>query len=128
MKVNMIYNNKFIKLYNNILKTNKLLPLKTAFHLAQIAKQAEEYHTFYINSFNNILTDCAEWDEQGNLIYLENHSISLLPEHAKEAENRLQELDHLEVDLPDVKLPLGDFEKVSLSPEDIQILFPFLSI
>ena len=129
MKITLASCLAFLRVYNNTIKSNKTLSIKTAFGLTQLAKVAQEHSAFYREQFTNIINIYAKTDENGNIIQTEdNNGIQIKEGAQQECFARLTELDLLEVELPDIKFHLEDFENVGLSPEDLEILIPFLEV
>lgn len=128
MKLTLASNLAFLKVYN-IIKSNKSLSIKTAFGLTQLSKVAQEHSAFYREQFEKIINTYAKKDENGNIIKTEDGNGIQIEEGAQQAcFAQLTELDLLEVELPDIKFHLEDFENAGLSPEDLEILMPFLNI
>ena len=44
----------------------------------------------------------------------------------EEAYAKMGELRELDVELPDTKFPIDDFDKVELTPEEMIIIMPFI--
>ena len=128
MKLTLASNLAFLKIYNAI-KSNKSLSIRTAFNLLQLSKVAQEHSIFYREQFEKIINTYAKKDEDGNIIQTEDgNGIQIKEELQQVCFAQLTELDLLEVELPNIKFRLEDFENVGLSPEDLEILMPFLDI
>ena len=50
----------------------------------------------------------------------------LLEDKTEEAYTKLSELRELEVELPDTKFSVDEFEKIELSPVEMTIIIPFI--
>lgn len=127
MKIALKNCNMFLRIYN-ILKIENTLSIKTSYKLVQLSNKCQEHMVFYREKFEEIINQYAKKDENGNIIVAENEGIQIKDGAQDECFGRLTELDLLEVDLPDLKFSIDEFEKVNLSPEQLETLMPFLEI
>jgi hypothetical protein len=66
-------------------------------------------------------------DANGNVIPTDDGQGVLLEEETmNEAYTKLSELRELDVELPDTKFSLDDFDKVEISPEEMMVIMPFI--
>ena len=110
------------------LKESKL-PAKLAYKLVRIFEEVDKQAQIYATMFGEILNDCAQKDENGAPILVENGTqVALLEDKIQECGERMVELNNLIVEI-EVKytLDLNDldvFEGITL--DDIKILSPFI--
>ena len=103
------------------------LPFKTSYHLTLLSQEINKHVSFYQENFRNILQEYGKKDENGNFVSTEDgQGIKLIEETMNEAYAKLSELRELEVELPDTKFSIEDFEKVELSPSEMLVIMPFI--
>ena len=115
----------FSSFYNSV-KTQKT-PMKTAYRLAQLAKAIETELQFYREKLQAIITEYGQMDENGQPIQTEDgNGIKLRPGLEQECITAMQELQELEITLPDIKFNIEDFGNIELSVEDMSVILPFV--
>lgn len=123
MKINQIAN--FPSLFQKV-KSQKL-PFKTSYRLTLLAKEVEKHVEFYQENFRSLLWEYSKKDEEGSPILTEDkQGVILVEETKEEAYSKLNELEDLDVELPDYKFSPEDFGNVELSPLEMDILLPFI--
>ena len=125
MKLKMYEITEFSTFFTKV-KTQPL-PFKTSYRLTLLSQEVDKHVSFYQENFRNILQEYGKKDENGNLVPTEDgQGIKLIEETMQEAYNKLTELRELEVELPDVKFFIEEFEKVELSPSEMLVIMPFI--
>lgn len=115
----------FSDFYNSV-KTQKIT-MKTAYRLAQLAKAIETELQFYREKLQAIIAEYGEKDENGQPIPTEDGGgIKLRPGSEQECVAAMQELQELEITLPDIKFNIEDFGSIELSVENISAILPFV--
>ena len=115
----------FSDFYNSV-KTQKIT-MKTAYRLAQLAKTIETELQFYREKLQAIIAEYGEKDENGQPIPTEDGGgIKLRPGSEQECVAAMQELQELEITLPDIKFNIEDFGSIELSVENISAILPFV--
>lgn len=103
------------------------LPFKIAYKLTLLAQEVQKHIDFYQESFRNLLTEYGKKDEQGNVMPTDDgQGVLLAEETMTEAYTKLAELRELDVELPDTKFALDDFDNVEISPEEMMVIMPFI--
>lgn len=103
------------------------LPFKTAYKIVLFTQEVQKHVDFYQETFRNLLTEYGQKDEQGNLVPTgDGQGILLIEETMSEAYTKLGELRDLEVELPDSKFFVDDFDGIEISPEEMMIIMPFI--
>lgn len=103
------------------------LPFKIAYKLTLLAQEVQKHIDFYQESFRNLLTEYGKKDEQGNVMPTDDgQGVLLAEETMNEAYTKLAELRELDVELPDTKFSLDDFDNVEISPEEMMVIMPFI--
>ena len=92
------------------IKSQKL-PFKTSYHLTMLAKEIEKHVSFYQESFRNLLMEYSKKDENGNPVpTADGQGVLLLEETMEEAYAKLAELRDLDVELPDIRFSIEEFD------------------
>lgn len=103
------------------------LPFKTAYKIVLFTQEVQKHVDFYQETFRNLLAEYGQKDEQGNLVPTgDGQGILLIEETMSEAYTKLGELRDLEVELPDSKFSVDDFDGIEISPEEMMIIMPFI--
>lgn len=103
------------------------LPLKAVYPLTKIRDKAESNFPFYQEKIRTIVLDCAELDEQGNLIQSEGgQGFKLKPDKQVEFFEKMGELESLQVEIEGSKIPYAGLEDASFSLDMMTILLPFI--
>lgn len=104
------------------------LPLKTSYKLAKFSKAVETELQFYQEKLRKIIFDYALLDEQGEPILLEDGSgVKLRPGVDKECNEAMEELQNIEVNIPDFNLTLDELESLELTLVEMNYILPFIT-
>ena len=103
------------------------LPFKISYRLTLLATEIQKHIDFYQENFRNLLMEYSKKDGEGNPVPTEDgQGVLLVEETMAEAYTKLAELRELDVELPDAKFSIDDFDKIELSPEEMMIIMPFI--
>lgn len=102
------------------------LPIRTAYNLSKIFARAREELEFYQKKLKEIITQYGEKDENGNLIFLENKSVSIQKDKVEECQKEITDLQNLELEIPDYSISLNSLETIKISLDEISVLLPFI--
>ena len=112
--------------YNEV--KDKKLSLKVLYKLSNLAKAIDEKTAFYREKFQEIIKEYGELDESGNLIPTEDgNGIKVKPGTEQECIMKINELQILDVDMPDIKFDIDDFGNIELTMEVFNLITPFLN-
>lgn len=112
--------------YNEV--KDRKLSLKILYKLSTLAKAIDEKTTFYREKFQEILKEYGELDENGNLIPTEDgNGIKVKPGTEQECVMKINELQMLDVDIPEIKFDIEDFGDIELTMEVFNLITPFLN-
>lgn len=115
----------FPNFYNQI-RSNPL-PFKTAHKLAKLSKVIDEEIGFYREKITELVDQYARKDDEGNYIYINNgRDIALKPETMVECQTKITELETMEIELPDIKFSVDEFENTTLTVDELQPILPFI--
>ena len=113
--------------FYDTVKTQKL-SFKTLYKLSTLAKSLDEKIVFYQEQLNNILRDCGELDADGNLIPTANgQGVKLKSGMQDQCINRLNELQNVEVEMPDISFSVEEFGDIELTLDVFNIISPFMN-
>lgn len=102
------------------------MPTKTAYKFMKLLKAIEEEETFFNEKMRDIIFEFGKKDENGQPIFLENGNVEIIEGKEAECNDRVRELEDIEVDIPDTKFTLEELEVLELSPRDIYALDPVI--
>lgn len=114
----------FSSFYNEV-KSQKL-SMKVSYNIARLAKAVEQELEFYREKFTAIIQEYGDKDENGNPIPIDDGGIKIKPGFEHECYHAIDELQNLEVELPDVKFSIEDFGNVEIEPITVNLIIPFL--
>ena len=125
MTLKMIDIINFNVFYDEV-RTNKM-PLKVAFKLSNLVKVINEKTDFYREEIQKILQEYGEFDENGNIITINNgNGIKVKPGTEIECTAKINELQSLDVELPDITFDIEEFGDIEMALEIFNIITPFL--
>lgn len=105
---------------------SKNLPIKTAYRLLKLAEFVVTESDNYRNLFRQILDEYAEKNEDGSFVFSEDGTnVILKKDHIKETNEKVSELNQLEVDVP-YTFDLKEFENLEISLEDLAPLMDII--
>lgn len=105
---------------------SKNLPIKTAYRLLKLAEFVATESDNYRNLFRQILDEYAEKNEDGSFVFSEDGTnVILKKDHIKEANEKVSELNQLEVDVP-YTFDLREFENLEIFLEDLAPLMDII--
>lgn len=106
---------------------DQVMPISITYKLARLFNSFQESSEFYSTELSKIITKYSEKDEEGNPIPLEyGVGVKIQQEYLVEAQEKLNELLRLEVDVPDITFTLRELESVQLSLDEFNQLLPFI--
>ena len=73
-----------------------------------------------------IILEYGKKGEDGQPIFLENGNVEIIEGKEIECNEKVRELENLEVEIPDTKFTLDELEILELSPRDIYALDPVI--
>lgn len=110
--------------YNTI--KDKKLPIKTTYKLSKLMRRVEEESQFYSAEFAKIVNLYAK-KENGELIYSQDGtSIEIIPGKESECNEKILELQNLEVNLGEFSFELEEFEGVDVTLFEMQGILPLI--
>lgn len=112
------------KVFNQVTQTK--ISSKLAYKIMKLCKSAAEDEEFYNSKRNEIIETYALRDENGQIVVSDDGMISIMPDKLEEASAALQELNSIEVEMPNVKFTLAELDELKLSVADMFALDAFI--
>lgn len=106
----------------------QVLPVKTAYKFSKLFSVLDKEANFYSEELNKLIMEYAERDETGAPKTIDNGTgIQIQKEYIELVQTKCNELWNLDVDVPDVSFTLEELDKLELSIEEFDLLFPFIT-
>lgn len=103
------------------------LPMKVAYRLAQLAKAADSEMQFYRDKLQAIVMEYGEMDSNGQPVPTEDgEGIKLKPGTEAACYKAMQELQEVDINMPDIFFTLEELDTIELSAIEISTLLPFI--
>lgn len=102
------------------------MPIKIAYKFSKLFRYLKDEVDFYHKSLNKIIDECAEKDENGELIFLSDESIKLKPEYIPRFKEETDSLLAIEVTIPDIKFNLDEMDGIELNISEVNALSKFI--
>ena len=127
MKINLSNSVQLYDLFSKLTKDAGDLPMRTAYKLAKLQRAAEGDRDFYINKLNELIQIYSERGEDGTpLLTDDGNGVRIRKECLNEFETKVNALWNVEVDAPDLKFSLDEFDGLKLTIEEAGLLEPFI--
>lgn len=102
---------------------NKKMPIKTSYKVMKIVTAIEGEETFFDQKMNLIITEFGSKNEKGDFIYSGENTIKIQEGKEEECQDRVKELESIEIEIPDVKISLEELENsIELTPKELYML------
>lgn len=101
---------------------DKKMPVKTSYKIMKIIKAIEEEEVFFASKMQEIINEYGEKDENGNYIQTGENSIKIKDGKIEECNAKINELNSIEIKIPDYKISLEELELIELSPKELYLL------
>lgn len=105
------------------------LPFSLAYKFSKLAKIVDENTQFYSTSLKQIIDECAEKDEEGNILHDENNPdmIKVKSTLVEEFQQKVEELSNVEVADEVPTFTFSDLEdKIELTTQEVLALMPVI--
>ena len=104
----------------------QLLPIKTSYRVAKTALALEQEILFCRAQYTKYLNLYAQTDEDGNFITNSLGGIMVKEGMEEESKQKFEELDNLEIEIPEFELTLEELDGVEITVADMAVLVPFI--
>lgn len=104
-----------------------VLPIKISYKFSKLARAIEQEKIFYQSKVQEIIEEYGERDENDELKLTDDKTAFLIKEDkVLECQQKMNELSELEIDIEEIKFSIDDLEGLTLSPQEMDILIPFI--
>lgn len=111
--------------FYDVVKTQKV-GIKTAYKLAQLSRAIETEMQFYREKLQSIILEYGQLDSNGLPIPTDDGGgVKLRAGVEAKCFSAIEELQSIEVTLPDIKFTFEEFENVELTVEEMNAAMPF---
>ena len=118
--------NNIETLYSSLTQLkSKEMPLRLSYKFTKFLSKIEKDYEFFTSKTREVIIKYAEKDENGEITQYEGN-IRIVPENIPLAEKELSELNDIEVEDINISFTLDELESLSIAPEILQPLLPFI--
>ena len=127
MKIHMYEAVEFRVLLDKI-KTNAF-SVKTSYKLSRLSNKILQELNFYDQKMREIILEFSQKDENNSPKFSENEqNILIIPEKIDECRKQIYELENLDIEVPNIKFKIEEFEGLALSMTELNPLMPFIEV
>lgn len=112
------------RVFNQVAQTK--ISSKLAYKIMKLCKSVADEEEFYNNKRNEMINMYAQRDENGQIVVSDDGMISIMSDKIDEAQAALQELNSIEVKVPNIKFTLAELDELKLSVADMFVLDAFI--
>ena len=105
--------------------SNRVINARVAYKFAKLSKSIINDIDFYREQYALYVNEFGQKDDRGNLV-MSGNNIKIVPGLEEKCKQKFNELNSLEVDLPEIKFSLNELESIDMTMKDILILDPFI--
>lgn len=102
-------------------------PIKLIYKLTKLYNAALKETEFYTTQLKEIINKYTERDENGQPVMLENDGVQIKSEYILTAQNEINELLALDIDMPEVDIKIDEMNGIECNIEDLTPLIDFIS-
>lgn len=114
------------KLYTTLKQLNeKEMPIKISYKFSKIFSQISTDFEFYSKKIQEILSKYGEKDEKGNFV-VKDGMVPFQKDYVDLAMKELDELNSIDITLPEYQFSLEELEPLSLTPAQVSSLTNFI--
>ena len=105
------------------------LPLRASYSIAKFLSQTQSDLAFFNSRLSSFLTTYGAKDSEGNLQHSsDNQGYVIEPTLINQCAQEMKDINNFEVDTPELKLYYTDLEKITISPETLMDLMPYIEV
>lgn len=114
------------KLYTTLKQLNEReMPIKISYKFSKIFSQISTDFEFYSKKIQEILSKYGEKDEKGNFV-VKDGMVPFQKDYVDLAMKELDELNSIDITLPEYQFSLEELEPLSLTPAQVSSLTNFI--
>ena len=106
--------------------STKEMPIKLSYKFSKLLTSVNTEFEFYQKKVSEILQKYGQKDDKGDFI-VKDGSIPFQEEYKEIASNQFEDLCKLEVTLPEIKFTLEELDCLTLTPQQVTLLLPFIT-
>ena len=105
--------------------STEILPIQTAYKIAKLSINLTDEVAFYQQQYSKYFEEYA-LKEEGNFVFNESGNIKIIPGKENECKEKFEELDSMEIEVPDYSFTFEDLRDLKISIADMKVLSPFI--
>ena len=105
--------------------SNRVINARVAYKFAKLSKFIVNDIDFYREQYNLYINEFGQKDDNGNLV-MSGNNIKIIPGLEEKCKQKFNELNSLEVELPEIKFSLDELESIDMTMKDMLVLDPFI--
>ena len=105
--------------------SNRVINARVAYKFAKLSKSIINDIDFYREQYNLYINEFGQKDNNGNFV-MSGNNIKIIPGLEEKCKQKFNELNSLEVELPEIKFSLDELESIDMTMKDILVLDPFI--
>lgn len=102
------------------------LPMAVTYKVIKLIKALDQEYQVYQTCFQNLMKSYCELDEEGNPIPLPSGDFKIKAGCEEQCQNDYLNLLAMQIDVPDIRFKLADFDKLNITANELWALMPFL--
>lgn len=123
MKINI---NELVQIGNLCEKfSNRVVSARLAYKLAKLSKAISEDINFYQEKYIEYLEMFGEKDEKGDFVSVSGN-IKIISGLEQECKEKFNELNSIEVEIPNIKFSLEELEQLNMTMKDMLVFELFV--
>ena len=123
MKITQIINAK--RAFSNYLDAK--MPPAVAYKIMKLVRSAETEEAFYQKEIQKIIEQYGMRNDDGSFVKTKDGGIHLIKETLDECNEKLRDLEDLDVDAPEIKFSLDELSCISMTVREMSAISEFIS-
>lgn len=95
------------------------LPIKLSYKIMKLVTSIEKEEEFFNKKFNSLIENYGERNEKEEFVYIDEVNIKIKEDKKEECRKEMEELQTLEIEIPDYYFTLEELESLSFSPREL---------
>lgn len=108
---------------------SEVLPISFFYQTAKVLEKIKKDYSFFESKRKELIEEYAERDSQGNIIFVENENIRIIPERQVEFLNKFNELMEVQIELNGIKpIKILNNYNLPLTANELIIIMDFVEM
>lgn len=103
------------------------MPPAVAYKIMKLVRAAESEEAFYQKELQKLIEQYGKRNDNGSLVVTEDGNILLSEDTLQECHRRIDELESLDVDAPNISFTLDELSCVSMTVREMDAISAFIS-